>query len=33
MFLRAPGSDTWVRINGLVGTRDLMAEYEKLLEE
>ena len=33
MFLRAPGSDTWIRINGLVGTRDLMAEYEKLLEE
>jgi protein SCO1/2 len=33
MFLRAPGSGTWVRINGLIGSRDLMEEYEKLLEE
>lgn len=30
MFLHAPRSDTWVRIYGLIGTRDFLAEYEKV---
>ncbi len=29
-LLRAPGSDTWVRLYGLLGTAELMAEYRKL---
>jgi len=33
MFLRAPNSDEWIRIYGLVSTRDLMEEYRKLLED
>lgn len=30
-FLHAPGSDRWVRIYGLIGTSDLMKEYQGLL--
>jgi len=29
-LMRAPGDDQWVRIFGLIGTADLMAEYRKL---
>ena len=29
-FLRGAGEERWVRIYGLVGTYDLMAEYQKL---
>jgi protein SCO1 len=29
-YLRAPGSDSWVRIDGLISTADLMAEYRGL---
>ncbi len=29
-FMRGAGEQTWVRIYGLVGTSDLMAEYQKL---
>lgn len=29
-FLRAPGQDKWVRVNGLLGTSDLMKEYKSL---
>ena len=29
-LIRAPGGDYWVRIYGLVGTRELMEEYEGL---
>jgi protein SCO1 len=29
-FLRAPGGDSWVRIDGLIGASDLMAEYRGL---
>jgi len=32
-FLHAPGEDEWVRIYGLIGTKELMAEYTLLLEE
>jgi protein SCO1/2 len=31
-LLKAPGSDRWVRIYGLIGTADLMDEYRKLLD-
>lgn len=30
MFLRAPRGDHWVRIYGLIGTKDFLAEYEKV---
>jgi protein SCO1/2 len=30
MFLRAPRGDQWVRIYGLIGTKDFLAEYEKV---
>jgi len=30
-FLHAPGSDRWIRIYGLIGTSDLMREYQGLL--
>ena len=29
-FLRPPGGDSWVRIDGLIGVSDLMAEYRGL---
>jgi protein SCO1/2 len=29
-LLRAPGSEKWVRLYGLIGTADLMAEYRTL---
>ncbi|GAB4264776.1 MAG: SCO family protein [Deferrisomatales bacterium] len=29
-LLRAPGSDRWIRIYGLIGGKDLMREYERL---
>jgi protein SCO1/2 len=29
-ILRAPGSDAWVRIDGLLGASDLMEEYRQL---
>jgi protein SCO1/2 len=29
-FLRPPGGDSWVRIDGLIGASDLMAEYRGL---
>ena len=32
-FLLAPGGDEWVRIHGLIGTGELMAEYRKLAQE
>lgn len=32
-FLRAPGSDRWVRVYGLMGTSDLMKEYRELLKQ
>jgi protein SCO1/2 len=31
MFLRAPRGDHWVRIYGLIGTKDFLAEYEKVV--
>jgi protein SCO1/2 len=30
MFLRAPRGEQWVRIYGLIGTKDFLAEYEKV---
>lgn len=30
-FLRGPGQERWVRIYGLIGTSDLMKEYQGLL--
>ncbi|GAB4390495.1 MAG: SCO family protein [Thermodesulfovibrionales bacterium] len=33
IILHAPGSREWVRIYGMVGTADLVAEYRKLLEK
>lgn len=30
-FLHAPGADHWVRIYGLIGTSDLMNEYQRIL--
>jgi len=30
-FLHAPGADRWIRIYGLIGTSDLMKEYQGLL--
>jgi len=30
-FLRAPGGEEWVRIQGFIPSRDLMAEYRQLL--
>ncbi|MCB2183369.1 MAG: SCO family protein [Desulfobulbaceae bacterium] len=32
-FLWAPGHEKWVRINGMVGTSDLISEYELLLDK
>lgn len=32
-LLFAPASERWVRIYGLIGTSDLMAEYEKVLRQ
>jgi len=32
-IMRSPGSDEWVRIYGLIGIRDLMAEYQLLKGE
>lgn len=32
-IMRSPGSDEWVRIFGLIGIRDLMAEYQLLKGE
>jgi protein SCO1/2 len=29
-FLKAPGDARWVRIHGLVGTSDLLAEYRQI---
>ena len=29
-FFRPPGSESWVRIDGLIGASDLMAEYRRL---
>jgi protein SCO1/2 len=29
-LLRGPGQESWVRVYGLIGTADLMAEYEAL---
>lgn len=29
-FMRAPGSSTWVRLYGLMGTRDLLKQYAEL---
>ncbi|GAB4491266.1 MAG: SCO family protein [Thermodesulfovibrionales bacterium] len=31
-FMRAPKSDSWVRIYGLIGTSDMLAEYRKLVQ-
>lgn len=33
MFLRAPGEKEWIRIYGLVSTRELMEEYRKVMED
>jgi protein SCO1/2 len=33
MFMRAPGSDQWVRIYGLIGTSDFMKEYERTVQK
>jgi protein SCO1/2 len=33
MFLKAPGSRQWVRISGLIGTTDFIAEYDKVLKQ
>ena len=33
ILMRSPGSDEWVRILGLIGIRDLMAEYQLLKGE
>ncbi len=30
VFLKAPGDPRWVRIDGLIGTSDLIAEYRQL---
>jgi protein SCO1/2 len=30
LFFRAPGNDQWVRIYGLIGTKDFLAEHEKV---
>ena len=30
IFLKAPGDPRWVRIDGLIGTSDLIAEYRRL---
>jgi protein SCO1/2 len=30
IFLKAPGSGSWVRLDGLMGTSELIAEYRKL---
>jgi len=32
-LLRAPGSNTWVRIEGIASASDVLNEYEKLLEK
>ncbi|BCR06565.1 photosynthetic protein synthase I [Desulfuromonas versatilis] len=32
-LLKGPGKDQWVRIYGLLSTRDLMSEYDQLLEK
>ncbi len=33
MFMRAPGSDQWVRIYGLIGTADFVKEYERTVQQ
>ena len=33
MFLRAPGTERWVRIYGLIGTSDFIKESEKLVKK
>jgi protein SCO1/2 len=33
MFMRAPGSDQWVRIYGLIGSSDFMKEYERTMQK
>jgi protein SCO1/2 len=33
MFMRAPGSDQWVRIYGLIATSDFMKEYERTVQK
>lgn len=30
-FLKSPGNDEWIRIDGLISTRALMEEYQQLL--
>jgi len=30
IFLKAPGADSWVRLDGLMGTSELIEEYRKL---
>jgi protein SCO1/2 len=32
-FLRAPGTDTWVRIDGLLATTQLLTEYRRLVSQ
>ncbi len=32
-FLKAPGSQEWVRIDGMISTRALLEEFEKLTEK
>jgi protein SCO1/2 len=32
-FLKAPGSDEWIRLDGLMGTSELIGEYRKLKPE
>ena len=31
-FLRAPNQEQWVKIDGLIGSADLLAEYHALLD-
>lgn len=31
-FLKSPGDEEWIRIDGLISTRALLEEYEKLIE-
>ncbi len=33
MFLRAPGSELWVRIYGLIKASDFLKEYEKVVQK
>ncbi len=32
-FLKSPGNEEWIRIDGLISTRALLEEYQKLLGE